>query len=134
MGILLSIFSEFAIATSFIGFVYGLLDFFQDMFPVVQGKPSSRLPIYSLILLPPMSLGAINPSIFFSALDFAGTFSISVLGGIIPALMTWKQRQEPQLNSINQPLVPGGRVTLIIMIAIASVLIIKQILLMSGHK
>ncbi|KZL50601.1 tyrosine transporter [Nodularia spumigena CENA596] len=134
LGILLSIFSEFAIATSFIGFVYGLLDFFQDMFPVVQGKPSSRLPIYSLILLPPMSLGAINPSIFFSALDFAGTFSISVLGGIIPALMTWKQRQEPQLNSINQPLVPGGRVTLIIMIAIASVLIIKQILLMSGHK
>ena len=104
------------------------------MFPVVRGKPSSRLPIYSLILLPPMSLGAINPSIFFSALDFAGTFSISVLGGIIPALMTWKQRQEPQLNSINQPLVPGGRVTLIIMIAIASVLIIKQILLMSGHK
>ncbi|MDB9318551.1 amino acid permease [Nodularia spumigena] len=134
LGILLSIFSEFAIATSFIGFVYGLLDFFQDMFPVVQGKPSSRLPIYSLILLPPMSLGAINPSIFFSALDFAGTFSISVLGGIIPALMTWKQRQELQLNSINQPLVPGGRVTLIIMIAIASVLIIKQILLMSGHK
>ncbi|AHJ29804.1 aromatic amino acid transport family protein [Nodularia spumigena CS-584] len=134
LGILLSIFSEFAIATSFIGFVYGLLDFFQDMFPVVRGKPSSRLPIYSLILLPPMSLGAINPSIFFSALDFAGTFSISVLGGIIPALMTWKQRQEPQLNSINQPLVPGGRVTLIIMMAIASVLIIKQILAMSGHK
>ncbi|MEA5515537.1 amino acid permease [Nodularia sp. UHCC 0506] len=134
LGILLSIFSEFAIATSFIGFVYGLLDFFKDLFPVAEGKPFSRLPLYSLILLPPMSLGAINPSIFFSALDFAGTFSISVLGGIIPALMTWKQRQEQQLNKMNQPLVPGGRVTLILIMGIASVLIIKHILLMSGSN
>lgn len=133
LGVLLSIFSEFAIATSFIGFVYGLLDFFKDIFPVQQGKAFGRLPIYSMILLPPMSLGAINPSIFFNALDFAGTFSISVLGGIIPALMSWKQRQEQQLNSLNQPLVPGGKVTLILMIGIASVLILKQILSMSGY-
>ncbi|MEA5582360.1 aromatic amino acid transport family protein [Nodularia harveyana UHCC-0300] len=133
LGVLLSIFSEFAIATSFIGFVYGLLDFFQDIFPVTEGKPSSRLPLYSLILLPPMSLGAINPSLFFSALDFAGTFSISVLGGIIPALMSWKQRQEQQLNSLNKPLVPGGKLTLIIIIVIASILMIKQILAMTGH-
>ncbi|MFB2816603.1 amino acid permease [Umezakia ovalisporum] len=131
LGVLLSIFSEFAIATSFIGFVYGLLDFFQDIFPLAQAKPSIRLPLYSLILLPPMSLGTINPSIFFSALDFAGTLSISVLGGIIPALMTWKQRQEQQLNNINQRIVPGGKVGLIIMMVIASVLIIKQILAMS---
>ena len=134
LGILLSIFSEFAIATSFIGFVYGLLDFFKDIFPVKQGKAFARLPLYSLILLPPMSLGAINPSIFFSALDVAGTFSVSVLGGIIPALMTWKQRQEPQLNRMNQPLVPGGKVTLVMMMGIASMLIIKQILSMSGHN
>ncbi|WP_414526659.1 amino acid permease [Nodularia chucula] len=133
LGVLLSIFSEFAIATSFIGFVYGLLDFFKDIFPVKQGKAFGRLPLYSMILLPPMSLGAINPSIFFNALDVAGTFSISVLGGIIPALMSWKQRQEEQLNSLNQPLVPGGKVTLILMIGIASVLILKQILSMSGY-
>jgi tyrosine-specific transport protein len=132
LGILLSIFSEFAIATSFIGFVYGLRDFFKDIFPLAQGKVSNRLPLYSIIFLPPMSLGAIHPSIFITALDFAGTFSISVLGGIIPALMSWKQRQEPHLN-MHQSLVPGGKLTLILMMGIASVLIVKQILVMSGY-
>lgn len=126
LGVLVSIFSEFAIATSFIGFVYGLLDFFQDIFVISPSEPNKRLSLYSLILLPPMSLGAVNPHIFFTALDFAGTFSISILGGIIPALMTWKQRQNS--NHLQQILVPGGRLTLIAMIGVTSVLIIKQLL------
>lgn len=110
LGVLVSIFSEFAIATSFIGFVYGLLDFFQEIFFVTQVQFSSRLPLYSVILLPAMSLGAINPKIFFTALDYVGTFNISVLAGIIPALMTWKQRHSlEQSNKIHQPLVPGGK-------------------------
>ncbi|WP_414570076.1 amino acid permease [Nostoc sp. CCY 9925] len=129
LGVLVSVFSEFAIATSFIGFVYGLLDLFKDIFLIAQGKVSSRFPLYSLVLFPPMTLGTLNPSIFFTALDYTGTFSISVLGGIIPALMTWKQRQEQKnLNTINQPLVPGGKVTLIAMIAVALVLMVRQIM------
>lgn len=130
LGVLVSIFSEFAIATSFIGFVYGLLDFFKDISLITQGG-LSRLPLYSLILFPPMSLGTLNPSIFFTALDYTGTLSISILGGIIPALMSWKQRQAQELtNGMNQPLVPGGKVTLIVMIAIALGLIARQIMTM----
>ncbi len=129
LGVLVSVFSEFAIVTSFIGFVYGLLDLFKDIFLIAQGKISSRLPLYSLVLFPPMTLGTLNPSIFFTALDYTGTFSISVLGGIIPALMTWKQRQEQKnSNSIHQPLVPGGKVTLIAMIVVALVLMIRQVM------
>ncbi|MEH2243528.1 amino acid permease [Nostoc sp.] len=129
LGVLVSIFSEFAIVTSFIGFVYGLLDVFKDIFLIAQGKLSSRLPLYSLVLFPPMTLGTLNPSIFFTALDYTGTFSISVLGGIIPALMSWKQRQEQEnSDSINQPLVPGGKVTLIVMIGVALALMGRQIL------
>ncbi|MCW5315118.1 tyrosine transporter [Nostoc sp. KVJ3] len=129
LGVLVSIFSEFAIATSFIGFVYGLLDLFKDIFLIAQGKISSRLPLYSLVLFPPMTLGMLNPSIFFTALDYTGTFSISVLGGIIPALMSWKQRQEQEnSDSINQPLVPGGKITLMIMIGVALALMGRQIM------
>ncbi|MBG1240646.1 tyrosine transporter [Nostoc sp. NZL] len=129
LGVLVSIFSEFAIATSFIGFVYGLLDLFKDIFLIAQGKLSSRLPLYSLVLFPPMTLGTLNPSIFFTALDYTGTFSISVLGGIIPALMSWKQRQEQEnSDSINQPLVPGGKVTLIVMFGVALAMMGRQIL------
>ncbi|MGF2037110.1 MAG: amino acid permease [Nostoc sp. CmiVER01] len=130
LGVLVSIFSEFAIATSFIGFVYGLLDLLKDIFLIAQGKLFSRLPLYSLALFPPMTLGTLNPSIFFTALDYTGTFSISILGGIIPALMSWKQRQgQENSDSINQPLVPGGKVTLIIMIGVALAMIGRQILL-----
>ncbi|MEH1973008.1 MAG: aromatic amino acid transport family protein [Nostoc sp.] len=129
LGVLVSIFSEFAIVTSFIGFVYGLLDLFKDIFLLAQGRLSSRLPLYSLVLFPPMTLGTLNPSIFFTALDYTGTFSISVLGGIIPALMSWKQRQEQEnSDSINQPLVPGGKVTLIVMIGVALAMMGRQIL------
>lgn len=129
LGVLVSIFSEFAIATSFIGFVYGLLDLFKDIFSTAQNKLSSRLSLYSLVLFPPMTLGTLNPSIFFTALDYTGTFSISVLGGIIPALMSWKQRQEQEnSDSTNQPLVPGGKVTLIVMIGVALAMMGRQIL------
>jgi tyrosine-specific transport protein len=132
LGVLVCVFSEFAIATSFIGFVYGLLDLFKDIFLIAQGKFSSRLPLYSLVLFPPMTLGTLNPSIFFTALDYTGTFSISVLGGIIPALMSWKQRQEQKnSDSINQPLVPGGKVTLMMMIGVALALIGRQIMSIS---
>ena len=129
LGVLVSIFSEFAIATSFIGFVYGLLDLLKDIFLIAQGKLFSRLPLYSLALFPPMTLGTLNPSIFFTALDYTGTFSISVLGGIIPALMSWKQRQEQEnSDSINQLLVPGGKVTLIVMLGVALAMMGRQIL------
>ncbi|BAY22976.1 aromatic amino acid permease [Calothrix sp. NIES-2100] len=128
LGVLVSIFSEFAIATSFIGFVYGLLDFFQEIFLATKVEFSSRLPLYSMILLPPMSFGVINPKIFFTALDYVGTFNISVLGGIIPALMIWKQRKgQENSNKIYQQLVPGGQVTLTVIICLALAIIGKQI-------
>jgi tyrosine-specific transport protein len=127
LAMLVSIFSEFAIITSFIGFVYGLLDLFKDI-SLITKSITSRLPLYSLVLLPPMSLGTMNPSIFFVALDYTGTLSFSVLGVLIPAVMSWKQHQRLELiNSHNQRLFPGGKITLIIMIFLGLALIVKQI-------
>jgi tyrosine-specific transport protein len=123
LGVLVLVFSEFALATSFIGFVYGLLDFFRDVF----NPTSPRLSLFTLILLPPMGLSILNPSIFFTALDYAGSFSTSVLGGIIPALMAWKQRQQNS-NTTHQRLVPGGNLILFIIFALAIILIVKELL------
>ena len=132
LGVLVSVFSEFAIVTSFIGFVYGLIDFFKDLFNATPEDPAHRLPLYSLVLLPSMSLSALNPGIFFTALDYVGTFGISVLGGIIPAVMTWKQRYQQShhhddRSPVVKPLVPGGRLTLIVMIGVAVSLILRQL-------
>ncbi|KOP27310.1 tyrosine transporter [Hapalosiphon sp. MRB220] len=128
LGVLVSIFSEFAIATSFIGFVYGLRNFFMNMSNTSIRYTSERLSIYGLILFPPMSLGALNPNIFFNALDYAGTFSISLLGGIIPAVMAWKQReQQNNPSKMNLIFVPGGKSTLVIMVAVAFAVIMRQL-------
>ncbi|MBD2775953.1 amino acid permease [Iningainema tapete] len=130
LGVLVSVFSEFAIATSFIGFVYGLLDFFKDISPA-PNQLSRRLPLFSLILFPPLSLSTLNPGIFLTALDYAGTFSSSILAGIIPALICWKQRQLYS-GRIEQTLVPGGKLTLVVMIGVALAVIGRQIWSMCG--
>lgn len=119
LGILITVFSEFAIATSLIGFFYGLRDLFRDMNLFADNKIS--LPLISVILFPPMGFSAINPNIFFTALDYAGTFSVSILGGVIPAAIAWKVRDK---YNQYQPLIPGGKLTLVIMIVIALIAIV----------
>ncbi|MEO0935082.1 MAG: aromatic amino acid transport family protein [Cyanobacteria bacterium J06641_2] len=121
LGILVTVFSEFAIATSFIGFFYGLRDLFKDM-NLFSGGSKASLPLISLILFPPMGFSALNPNIFYTALDYAGTFSVSILGGVIPAVMAWKQRDK--YKELNQNLVPGGKFMLVIMIGIAMMAIV----------
>nr|WP_276753210.1 aromatic amino acid transport family protein [Chlorogloeopsis fritschii] len=117
-------------ATSFIGFVYGLLDFFKDIPVCASNNHSTRLPLYGLILFPPMSLGMLNPSIFLTALDYARTLCISVVGGILPALLiAWKQHhQQKYSQGMNIMLVPGDWATLALVIFVSLSVIFKQIL------
>ena len=130
LSIVVSVFSEFAIATSFIGFTYGLLDFFKDVLQVGDLTSDNRLPVFSLIFLPSVGLSTLNPHIFFAALDYAGAFSISILGGILPAVMAWKLRYSPTDQVIQRKIVPGGRVTLVIMVVLALAVIGIQLLAM----
>ncbi|CEM06813.1 unnamed protein product [Vitrella brassicaformis CCMP3155] len=137
LGSLVSVFSEFAIVTSFIGFVIGLLDFLSDLwrgFPSLsKASPAvERAALYCTILIPPAIVAAIDPQIFFGALDNAGTFGISVLFGIIPAAMAWNERYNTATLAATPPLVPGGKITLAIMIGIASALIVEQVLDKTG--
>jgi tyrosine-specific transport protein len=114
--------------TSFIGITYGLADFFQDI-SIITKSEISRLPLYSLVLLPPLSLGTLNPTIFFHALEYTGAFSVSILAGVMPALMSWKQSQTPEFANGNyQTLVPGGKITLVLIMVGALFLICRQIL------
>ncbi len=130
LSIVVSVFSEFAIATSFIGFTYGLLDFFKDAFQIREITSDNRLPFYSIVFLPALGLSTLNPNIFFTALDYAGAFSISVLGGILPAIMAWTLRYSSPLKTSPKTLVSGGRGLLIIMIVLAVVVMATQILTM----
>lgn len=78
------------------------------------------------ILLPPLAVAVTDPDVFFTALDNAGTFGISLLCGVLPAAMAWRQRyteasaggeggdeEEGTLATLaTLPLVPGGKATL----------------------
>jgi tyrosine-specific transport protein len=81
---LVDAFTLLAVATSFIGFCLGLSQFVAE----ALGLPSdSKLLPCALVLLPPTALATLDPNIFFRALDFAGTYGVMVLFGLVPAAM-----------------------------------------------
>ena len=140
LGLVVSVFSEFAIATSFIGFVFGLLDVFEDIFSglgesVEAFKSYRRLLFYGLVLMPPLALSVIDPNIFFEAIDLAGAYGNSILFGIIPAVMVWQLRYQKgaalTVPSADQSfaLVPGGRGLLVTMVGIAVAVIAQNVML-----
>ncbi|XP_028803901.1 uncharacterized protein LOC114758972 isoform X2 [Neltuma alba] len=131
VGPIVEAFSLLAIATSYIGFVLGLSDFLADLlqFPSGQNKP---LP-FVLALVPPLVLSSLDPEIFFKALDFAGTYGVLVLFGIIPAAMSWSDRYSNS-NSDSSPtvklpeLVPGGKITLLLVLGGAGYVVLSELL------
>ncbi|BBN03966.1 tyrosine-specific transport protein [Marchantia polymorpha subsp. ruderalis] len=127
VGPIIETFSLLAVATSYIGFVLGLADFLADLLKLPSGGLKQPLP-YLLTLIPPLALALTSPGIFFKALDFAGTYGVLVLFGIIPAAMAWSERySDTSLPTLKARLVPGGRITLSIIIGFAGVIITSEI-------
>ncbi|XP_061944337.1 uncharacterized protein LOC133668477 isoform X1 [Populus nigra] len=127
VGPIIQAFSFLAIGTSYIGFVLGLSDFLADLLKLPAGE-NKPLP-YILTLIPPLVLALLDPEIFFKALDFAGTYGVLVLFGIIPAAMAWSDRYSSSSTTIKLPqLVPGGKVTLSLVMGAAGCIILSEIL------
>ncbi|KAE9462087.1 hypothetical protein C3L33_05996, partial [Rhododendron williamsianum] len=127
VGPIVQVFSLLAIATSYIGFVLGLTDFLADLLKLPSGQ-SRPLP-YLLTLIPPLVLSLLDPDIFFKALDFAGTYGVLVLFGILPGAMSWSDRYSDSSGSPKLPqLVPGGKLTLSIVIGGAGFVIFSELL------
>ncbi|KAK9273440.1 hypothetical protein L1049_018250 [Liquidambar formosana] len=132
VGPIVEVFSLLAIATSYIGFVLGLTDFLADLLKLPAGQ-SKPLP-FLLTLIPPLVLSLLDPEIFFRALDFAGTYGVLVLFGVLPAAMSWSERYSDSSVSLKLPeLVPGGRLTLSLVIGGAGFVILSEILENFGH-
>lgn len=126
IGPSIEVFSLLAIATSYIGFVLGLADFLSDLIKVPSGRARQPLP-YILSIVPPLVLALLNPDIFFKSLDFAGTYGVLVLFGILPAAMAWNERYgNVCLSTPFRPIVPGGRVVLGAVIAGAGYIITSE--------
>lgn len=128
INILVTGFSLLAIATSFIGVSYGLLNLFQDLWresqklgPRFGNDQTQRFSMNALVFLPPMGLCSLNPDLFIAALSYAGTFSVATLYGLLPAVLAWRSRA---VESEIQPWVRGGRWSLGLMIGLGLGLVV----------
>ena len=150
-ALLVSVFSEAAIITSFTGFVIGLLSFFQDALrPAAEdkGKANAKakakaevsaspkgkikdekdgasakppLGLYAAVLLPPTAVAIIAPDIFQSAIDLAGAYGITILFGALPVVMAGLQRA--QRGEAQQTFLPGGAPALAALLLVVSAVV-----------
>ncbi|KAG7355099.1 amino acid permease [Nitzschia inconspicua] len=130
LSTLVSTFSSLALVTSLIGFVYGLLDGWTDVFKLPTEGPGYekwKTPLFGLVFLPPLALSLTDPDIFYKALDVGGAFGVSTLFLVLPPIMVWKQRYgEDQQPLMTKPMVPFGKLPLGSMWKAAGTLIVEQ--------
>ncbi len=118
-------FGFFAIVTSLLSVALSFVDFLADGLNIPRDHRGRAL-LCLLTLVPPYLVGVIHPAVFLGALNYAGAFGAVILFGIIPALMVWKGRYN--LGWTSERLVPGGKVTLAIVIAFATGVVVMQLL------
>lgn len=137
-------FAFFAIVTSFLGVALSFVDFLADGLKIAKTNKGKALLCF-LALAPPFVFALIYPTIFLSALNYAGGLGAVSLFGILPALMVWRGRytfhgridqflakkstsnhEEKQLVGLESSyktsglqIVPGGKPVLIMVIAFA---------------
>lgn len=117
------LFAFFALVTSFLGVALSFLHFLADGLRLRQ-TAGRRLALVTLVLFPPFLCALFYPEVFLTALNLAGGFGAVVLFGLFPALMVWKGRGR---NQQIPPLVPGGRMTLGVILLFSFTVILLQL-------
>jgi tyrosine-specific transport protein len=130
LGNLVGLFSELAVTTSLIGFIYGLIDGLTDVTNLPTKGPAFekwKPALFAGVLLPPLFLSLGNPNIFYDALDYAGAFGVSTLFLVLPPLMVWKVRYSDDKKELSvPPMVPFGKIPLGSLWKAAATLILEQ--------
>lgn len=117
-------FGLFAIITSLLSVALSFVDFLGDGLKVSRDGRGRAL-LCLLTLVPPYLVGVTYPTVFLTALNYAGAFGAIILFGIIPAIMVWRGRYRDKWNT--EVLVPGGRVVLALIIFFGFSVVIMQL-------
>lgn len=123
LSLFITLFSFFALSSSFIGVALGLFDFFSDGLGISKTQGGKCLLIL-LTFIPPVIYTIIYPSGFLLTLHYAGIFA-SILLIIYPSLMAWHSRYIAKRK--NNYRVGGGRVGLLLAILFGFAVILIEI-------
>lgn len=91
LDVLLVVFSNFAVASSFLGVTLGLFDYLADLLGF-DDSALGRLKTALLTFLPPVFGGLFWPNGFLYAIGYAG-LAATIWAAIVPALLALKSRQ-----------------------------------------
>lgn len=101
----LQIFSNLAVATSFLGVSLGLFDYISDALGF-DDSLTGRIKTAAITFVPPTVLGIMLPDGFIRAIGFAGV-AATIFTMIVPVLMAMKLRQRNDRNASYR--VSGGK-------------------------
>lgn len=83
--------------------------------------------LFFFTFVPPLYFSLTSPTIFFTALEVAGSFGVVILLALLPALMCWSKRYVIKAkldeHSMTQYQVAGGKPLLILFILISLTLV-----------
>ena len=95
----------------------------------VTASPSQKLLIYTFIFVPPLLIALYNPNIFVPALDYGGTFGVTILFLILPTYILSNMRYSASGGeSSGTTIAPGGKIPMIGLWITAIGLMIDQII------
>lgn len=92
LDLLLLIFSNFAVASSFLGVTLGLFDYLADLFGF-DDSPLGRLKTAAVTFTPPVIGGFLWPNGFIYAIGYAG-LAATIWAAIVPALLARASRKK----------------------------------------
>ncbi|WP_108652282.1 tryptophan permease [Dongshaea marina] len=127
LNILLQIFANLAVASSFLGVTLGLFDYIADLFKF-DDSHLGRLKTAVITFAPPLIGAMIWPNGFLLAIGFAA-LAAAGWAVIIPVLLAIKSRRKfgnPQFRT------PGGRLTLVIVFGYGVLVILCHLLGLFG--
>ncbi|WP_060990254.1 aromatic amino acid transport family protein [Photobacterium leiognathi] len=122
------IFSIAAVVSSFIGVGLGVFDYLADLFGFEDSK-QGRMKTWAITFIPPLLFSLVSPFGFLTAIGLAGA-AATIWACIIPALLAKKTRQCKA--SKEGFVVPGGNVTVYVVIGFGVVTAIFHIMAMAN--
>lgn len=123
LNLLLNIFSNFAVASSFLGVSLGFFDYLADRFNI-DGTHGGRLKTALLTFSLPLAAAMLWPDGFLVAIGYAG-LAATIWAVITPALLAWKARQRFAPPAWR---VRGGAIPLALVLAFGALNVVVSLL------